>query len=126
MTYADNFWITMRISISLTLLLSLLLFSANTSAVFATEPEATPTPTIDPNTPVAPIFYGEVLYNSEKYRCVSCHGERGKGGLGPSFAGVMTNLNKEMLMKRAAHRCPPTGACNPTELGAIVDYIKSL
>lgn len=67
---------------------------------------------------------GKALYLGQKYHCYSCHGTNGAGGGGPSFIGIGKKYDTEALLKRAAHNCPPTGACNPKELRALVDYIR--
>lgn len=67
---------------------------------------------------------GKSLYESKKFGCVNCHGTGGEGGRGPSFKGIGKKYSKDQLMKRASHNCPPTGACSPKELGAIVEYIR--
>jgi mono/diheme cytochrome c family protein len=69
---------------------------------------------------------GKELFKSEKFKCFTCHGENGKGGRGPAFTGYGKKYLKEELMQKAAHNCPPTGACDPKQLGAIVDYIRTL
>ncbi len=70
---------------------------------------------------------GKKLYASQKFGCHGCHGPTGaEGGAGPSFAGVGKKYDHETLMERAAHNCPPTGACDPKQLGAIVEYLRTL
>lgn len=74
-----------------------------------------------------PVQEGKALYSSEKFRCYQCHGPTGaEGGMGPSFKGVGKKFTRDQLMERAAHNCPPTGVCDPKQLGAIVDYLRSL
>lgn len=71
--------------------------------------------------------YGKVVFASEKFKCSQCHGPTGKeGGSGPSFAGVSKKYSRAQLMERASHKCPPTGACDPRQLSAIVDYLGTL
>lgn len=72
------------------------------------------------------IKEGKTLFLSEKYKCFSCHGQSGEGGAGPSFKGIGKKYTAPELMKRAAHNCPPTGACSPKDLAALVDYIRTL
>lgn len=67
---------------------------------------------------------GKALYLGQKYHCYSCHGTSGAGGSGPSFVGIGKKYDTEALMKRAAHNCPPTGACSPKELRALVEFIR--
>jgi mono/diheme cytochrome c family protein len=74
----------------------------------------------------ATIKEGKSLFLSEKYKCFTCHGEKGEGGKGPSFIGIAKKQTVPEMMKAAAHNCPPTGACSPKELGAIVDYLRTL
>lgn len=70
---------------------------------------------------------GKSLYMSSKFKCFQCHGPTGaEGGMGPSFKGVAKKYDKPALLERAAHKCPPTGVCNPKELGAIADYLMTL
>ncbi len=69
---------------------------------------------------------GKKLYKSSKFNCVQCHGENGEGGVGPSFKGIGKRLSHAELMRHAAHNCPPTGACDPKQLGAIVEYLRTL
>jgi len=70
---------------------------------------------------------GKKLYSSQKFKCHKCHGPTGReGGMGPSFKGVGKKYSRDQLMERAAHNCPPTGACDPKQLGAIVDYLRTL
>ncbi len=69
---------------------------------------------------------GKALYLSEKYRCFSCHGKTGEGGMGPSFKGIGRKYGLEDLIHRAAHNCPPTGACSPKDLRAIAEYLRTL
>lgn len=70
---------------------------------------------------------GKTLYTSAKFKCFQCHGPTGvEGGAGPSFKGVGKKYDKPTLLEHAAHKCPPTGVCNPKELGAIVDYLMTL
>jgi len=71
--------------------------------------------------------YGKVIFTSEKFKCSKCHGPTGKeGGKGPSFKGISKKYTHAQLMERAAHNCPPTGACDPRQLSAIVDYLRTL
>jgi len=73
------------------------------------------------------IKMGKDYYSSAKFRCFKCHGPTGtEGGMGPSFKGIGKRYDKSGLMERAAHACPPTGACDPEQLGAIVDYLRTL
>ncbi|MBI3794944.1 MAG: c-type cytochrome [Nitrospinae bacterium] len=72
------------------------------------------------------IIEGKALFMSEKYKCFTCHGEKGEGGKGPSFIGVGKKLSNAEMMKKAAHNCPPTGACSPKDLSAIVDFLRTL
>lgn len=70
---------------------------------------------------------GKNLYLSSKFKCFQCHGPTGvEGGSGPSFKGVAQKYDKPKLLERAGHNCPPTGVCNPKELGAIADYLLTL
>lgn len=71
---------------------------------------------------------GKSLFQGEKYRCYSCHGKNGEGvgASAPGFKGVGKKYSQAEMMKRAAHNCPPTGACNPKELEAIVAYLRTL
>lgn len=69
---------------------------------------------------------GKELFHSEKFKCFTCHGKNGVGGKGPSFIGYGKKYLKEDILHKAAHNCPPTGACDPKQLGAIVDYIQTL
>jgi len=69
---------------------------------------------------------GKTLYLGEKYKCFSCHGEKGEGGKGPSFKGVGKKHTAPEMMKLAAHNCPPTGACSPKDISALVDFIRTL
>lgn len=70
---------------------------------------------------------GRLLYLSPKFKCFQCHGPTGaEGGRGPSFRGIGVRLKKPQILERAAHRCPPTGMCNPKELNAIVEYLMTL
>ena len=70
---------------------------------------------------------GKTLYSSAKFKCFQCHGKTGvEGGMGPSFEGVGKKYDRDQLMERAAHNCPPTGTCDPKQLGAIVDYLRTL
>ncbi|VAX20762.1 hypothetical protein MNBD_NITROSPINAE01-1186 [hydrothermal vent metagenome] len=71
--------------------------------------------------------YGKVVFASEKFKCSKCHGPTGaEGGQGPSFKGVSKKYTHAQLMERAAHNCPPAGACDPRQLAAIVDYLGTL
>lgn len=72
------------------------------------------------------ISEGKALFLGEKYHCYSCHGKNGEGASGPSFKGVGKKFSQDEMMKRAAHKCPPTGACNPKELEAIVSYLRTI
>jgi len=75
----------------------------------------------------SPADEGKILYSAQKYNCAKCHGPTGaEGGMGPSFKGVGKKYDKTKLMERAAHNCPPTGTCSPKDLGAIVDYLRTL
>ncbi len=74
----------------------------------------------------ANVAEGKKLYMSDKFRCYYCHGPNGEGGRGPSFKGIGGRYDKEAILERAAHNCPPTGACSPKELGAIVDFLRTL
>lgn len=77
----------------------------------------------------ASLFAGEngkELYLGQKYHCFSCHGVHGEGGDGPAFKGIGKKYDQQTLLKRAAHNCPPTGACNPKELHALVEYIRTM
>lgn len=70
---------------------------------------------------------GKALYTSSKFKCFQCHGPTGaEGGAGPSFKDIGKKYDKPKLLELAAHKCPPTGVCNPKELGAIVDYLMTL
>jgi cytochrome c551/c552 len=70
---------------------------------------------------------GKALFTSSKYKCFQCHGPTGaEGASGPAFKGVAKKYDKPKLLEAAAHKCPPTGSCNPKELGAIVDYLLTL
>lgn len=70
---------------------------------------------------------GKALYMSSKFKCFQCHGPTGvEGGSGPSFKGVAQKYDKPKLLELAGHKCPPTGVCNPKELGAIADYLLTL
>ncbi len=74
----------------------------------------------------ADVSEGKSLFQGEKYRCYSCHGKNGEGVSAPGFKGVGKKFSQEEMMKRAAHNCPPTGACNPKELEAIVSYLRTI
>lgn len=74
----------------------------------------------------ADVSEGKSLFQGEKYRCYSCHGKNGEGGSAPGFKGVGKKYSQSEMMKRAAHNCPPTGACNPKELEAIVSYLRTI
>ncbi len=69
---------------------------------------------------------GKSLYLGEKYKCYSCHGKNGEGAAGPSFKGVGKKYSQDEMMKRAAHQCPPTGACSPKDIEALVGYLRTL
>ena len=70
---------------------------------------------------------GKKLYASQKFGCHKCHGPTGaEGGMAPSFTGIGKKYDHDTLMERAAHNCPPTGACDPKQLGAIVAYLRTL
>ncbi len=70
---------------------------------------------------------GKAMFGSKKFNCFKCHGPTGvEGGIGPSFKGVGKRYTKGKLMQRAAHACPPSGACDPQQLGAIVEYLRTL
>lgn len=70
---------------------------------------------------------GKKYYTSKKFKCFQCHGPTGaEGGMGPSFKGVGKKYTHDQLMEKAAHNCPPTGACDPKQLGAIVEYLRTL
>lgn len=69
---------------------------------------------------------GKALFQGEKYRCYSCHGKNGEGASAPGFKGVGKKYSQGEMMKRAAHNCPPTGACNPKELEAIISYLRTI
>lgn len=71
------------------------------------------------------VAIGKELYLGEKFKCYSCHGKEGEGGRGPSFKGIGKKYTIEEILERAAHRCPPTGKCNPKEIRALVDYIMT-
>ena len=73
------------------------------------------------------VKYGKVIFTSEKFKCSHCHGPTGtEGGKGPSFKGISKKYSRDQLMERASHKCPPTGACDPRQLAAIVDYLGTL
>lgn len=74
----------------------------------------------------ADVSEGKALFQGEKYRCYSCHGKNGEGISAPPFKGKGKKYSQDEMMKRAAHNCPPTGACNPKELEAIVSYLRTL
>ena len=69
---------------------------------------------------------GKELYLGEKFKCYTCHGKEGEGGMGPSFKGIGKKHSVDEILERATHRCPPTGKCNPKEIRAIVDYLRTL
>ena len=69
---------------------------------------------------------GKSLFQGEKYHCYSCHGKNGEGASGPAFKGMGKKYSQDEMMKMAAHKCPPTGACNPKELEAIVAFLRTL
>ena len=69
---------------------------------------------------------GKELYLGEKFKCYTCHGKEGEGGMGPSFKGVGKKQSVDEILQKAVHRCPPTGQCNPTEIRAIVNYLGPL
>ncbi|MBF0169880.1 MAG: cytochrome c [Nitrospinae bacterium] len=92
--------------------------------LLATAPPALAAPA-DPDTSIA--VEGKRLYASQKFGCHRCHGPTGaEGGMGPSFTGIGKKYDQTALMERAAHNCPPTGACDPKQLGAIVAYLRTL
>jgi mono/diheme cytochrome c family protein len=74
----------------------------------------------------ADVSEGKSLFQGEKYRCYSCHGKNGEGADAPGFKGFGKKYSRDEMMKRAAHKCPPTGACNPKELEAIVSYLRTI
>jgi len=69
---------------------------------------------------------GKALYLGEKFKCYTCHGVKGEGAMGPSFKGIGKKYSVDEILEKAAHRCPPTGKCNPQELRAIVDFLRTL
>ncbi|MBM2837854.1 MAG: Cytochrome c protein [Deltaproteobacteria bacterium] len=69
---------------------------------------------------------GRELYLGEKFKCYTCHGKEGEGGMGPSFKGIGKNQSVDEILQKASHRCPPTKQCNPKEIGAIVNYLRTL
>lgn len=69
---------------------------------------------------------GKELYLGEKFKCYTCHGKEGEGGKGPSFKGIGKKQSADEILQKAAHRCPPTKQCNPKEIGAIVNYLRTL
>lgn len=69
---------------------------------------------------------GKELYQGEKFKCYTCHGKEGEGGMGPSFKGIGTKQSVDEILQKAAHRCPPTKQCNPTEIRSIVNYLRTL
>ncbi len=69
---------------------------------------------------------GKELYLGSKYHCYSCHGQNGEGGGGPSFIGIGKRYDLNTLIKSAAHRCPPTGACSPKDMRLLAIYLRSL
>lgn len=69
---------------------------------------------------------GKALYLGKKFKCYICHGKEGEGGRGPSFKGIGKKYSVDEILQKAAHRCPPTGKCNPQELRAIVDFLRTL
>ncbi|MBI4666659.1 MAG: c-type cytochrome [Nitrospinae bacterium] len=75
---------------------------------------------------VKTIKLGKELYHSQKFKCYTCHGQRAQGGSAPNLRKAANKFSKATLLKRAAHMCPPTGMCSPKQLGAIVDYLRSL
>ncbi len=74
----------------------------------------------------ASVSEGKALFLGEKYHCYTCHGKNGEGASGPGFQGVGKKYSQSEMMKLAAHRCPPTGACNPKELEAIVSFLRTI
>jgi mono/diheme cytochrome c family protein len=74
----------------------------------------------------ADVSEGRTLYMAEKYKCYTCHGEKGEGGKGPAFIGIGKKLTTPDLIKAAAHMCPPTGACSPHDIEAIAGYLRTL
>lgn len=72
------------------------------------------------------VAKGKALYLGEKFKCYTCHGKEGEGGMGPSFKGIGKKYSVDEILQKAAHRCPPTGKCNPQELRAIVDFLRTL
>ncbi len=75
----------------------------------------------------ADVSEGKALFQGEKYKCYTCHGKDGAGGTSaPGFKGASKKYSQSEMMKRAAHNCPPTGACNPKELEAIVSYLRTI
>ncbi len=74
----------------------------------------------------ADVSEGKSLFQGEKYRCYSCHGKNGEGISAPGFRGIGKKYSQSELLKRAAHNCPPTGACNPKELEAIISYLRTI
>lgn len=69
---------------------------------------------------------GKGLYLGEKFKCYTCHGKEGEGGMGPSFKGIGKKQSIDEILQKATHRCPPTKQCNPKEIRAIVDYLRTL
>ena len=72
------------------------------------------------------VAKGKELYLGEKFKCYTCHGKEGEGGMGPSFKGIGKNQSVDEILQKASHRCPPTKQCNPKEIGAIVNYLRTL
>lgn len=73
------------------------------------------------------VSEGKALFQGEKYKCYTCHGKNAEGGTSaPGFKGVGKKYSQSEMMKRAAHNCPPTGACNPKELEAMVAYLRTI
>lgn len=72
------------------------------------------------------VTKGKELYLGGKFKCYACHGKEGEGGKGPSFKGIGKKQSVDEILQRATHRCPPTGQCNPEEIRAIVNYLRTL
>ncbi len=71
---------------------------------------------------------GEAIYNQF---CVSCHGEKGAGGAGPSLRGIATRKSGDEIMNWIKNPAPPMPKLYPqplsdTDVERVTDYLEHL
>ena len=94
----------------------------------AASPATTTTTTTTTTAATGSVAEGKAIYAA---RCQACHGADGAGGMGMKLVGVAAKgdaLIRETILKGRPDKGMPAfdGQLKPTEVDAVVAYVKSL